>query len=279
MGKVSEKAKNGFLSAIKEIDITDTEQLKRIGKLFLSKYGLACKELAAQWYDYCRGLAIGGDYAAEIGEVSSYGIASGIDSVTAKFAAGEIAESDYIARLGGLMVKQVYREVQSTIMGNLRGEYNRAIAEGNSAFAKKIGFCRVPSFDACAFCVLLASQAFYSISYVNALSAGAKGNEYHDDCRCIIVPFSDAKKIVGYGDTLKGYVDAYENARDLRSGNDMPEDLKQRIELAKAEHDEKYKSDMERYQRGEISKSEVIKPWSSVNANLIVMRYQNPGMR
>ncbi len=277
--KISRKARDDFLTAVNRVDLTAenaSEQLKQIGRVLLNKYGVGAKELAAQWYDYCRQFEIEGGYTAFIGDVSRYPIESDMDALANKFAAGELSDADYIARLGGIVAGQIHREAKNTILGNLEFEYsNGTKVRTSSGYKRKkdvIGFCRVPEPGACAFCVLLASQAFYGYKYFSEQGAGkGKGFEYHNDCKCSIVPFVDAQNIEGYQDELAGYVDSYETANNMRNG-DLPEDLQERIDKAREEHEANYAL----YLDGK--RDSPTEPWRSVNENLIIMRWNNPAL-
>lgn len=269
--KVSRKARDEFLAAVNEVDLTDietaTEQLKQIGQRFLERYGLGARELAAQWYDYCRELEIESGYTAIVGEVGRYNLESDIGALMDKFAAGEVTDNELIARLGGVMVNQIHREARNLIMENLSEEYLKAMEEGNDEFAGKVGFCRVPVADACAFCVLLASRSFYPWQQYKSAKTAGEGKKYHNDCRCVIMPFSKATQIAGYGEKLEGYNDTYRKADNMRREGIKDEELARRIAEAKAEHRAKF-------DRGEVSE-----PWRSINEDLIIMRWNNPGMK
>ena len=271
LAKVSTKARDAYIKAVDEVDFTDTEkaveQLKRIGRLFLDKYGLAARELGAQWYDYCRQLAIDSGYTAGVGDVSRYSIDSDIDALAAKLANGEISEADFIARLGGVMTTQIHNEARNVILGNLAEEHLKAMEDGNDELAGKIGYCRVPVADACAFCVLLASRSFYPWQLYTSAKTAGEGRKYHDDCRCVVMPFFKATQIEGYQKKLDTYNEQYRTADNKRRAGIQDEELAERIAKAKAEHKEKY-------ERGEVTE-----PWRSINEDLIIMRWDNPGMK
>lgn len=255
------------MSAIESIDVTATnapERLKQLGRAVLEKYGLPAKELAAQWYDYCHELEISSGYTAGIGEVSRYSLESDFGALCDRFAAGEVVESDFVAQLGGILVNQVHREARNTIMANLSEEFLQAEAQGDHKLAGKIGYSRVPVADACAFCVLLASRSFYPWQQYNTARTAGEGRKYHDDCRCVIVPFAKAMEIRGYSEKLDEYNTAYRDADNMRRANDLPDELQERIAIARAEHKAKF-------ERGEVTE-----PWRSINEDLIIMRWNNP---
>jgi hypothetical protein len=115
--------------------------------------------------------------------------------------------------------------------------------------------------DTCAFCTMLASRGAVYLSRESALSA-----KFHDDCDCVVLPFSDAGDISGYEGALRGYNAAYYGARSAIENDELPDELRERIAEAKERHNE-------RYEAGEVGE-----PWQQFNETLMVMRWQNPGM-
>lgn len=274
LAHISTQSRDELRKALAKIDFTDTdkaiERVREIMQAIAAKYGLGARELAAQWYDYCRQLELGRGYTAGIGESSRYSLDSDIDALATKMNAGEITQDDFLARMGGVMVGQMNREARNTILSNLSQDYQEAEARGDTKTSSKIGFCRVPVAGGCAFCVLLASRSYYPWQqYVSAKTAG-DAHKYHDDCRCVIVPFTKAMSIPGYADKLEKYNTAYRDADNTRrsgmmpDGEPMPEELKLRIAAAKAEHAAKFR-------RGEVEQS-----WRPINEDLIIMRWNNP---
>lgn len=276
LARVSTKARDEFTMAMSAIDFSDVdtalEQVQEVARRIAERYGPAARELAAQWYDYCRELAIGQGYTAGIGEGSRYSLDSDVGAATAAFARGEITEEELRARLAGVMVSQMQKEARDTILSNLADENNRAAEAGNKELQSKIGFCRVPTAGSCAFCTLLASRPFYPWQLYSSTRSAGDAKKYHDECKCVIMPFHSAMSIPGYADRLDSYNSQYRDADNVRrsgmmpDGSPMPDELKERIEAAKAEH-------KERFLRGEVSE-----PWRSINTDLIIMRELNPGM-
>ena len=118
---------------------------------------------------------------------------------------------------------------------------------------RKVGFCRVPEGDTCAYCVMLASRGF---DYISAKSAARAS---HDGCDCVVVPFHRADTIPGYEDKLQGYRDQYNGARALL--RDPPPELQRRLDEARARHAADYAA-------GRTSTR-----WSDANAVTVAMRY------
>lgn len=276
LAKIATKARDELRAAVAQIDFTDQDAaIERVGEVMRAiadKYGLGARELAAQWYDYCRQLGIGKGFTAGIGESTRYSMESDIVSLADKLIAGEITLDEFTANLGGVMVGQIHRDARNTILANLSDDYQQAEQRGDAETASKMGFCRVPVAGGCAFCVMLASRSYYPWQqYVSAKTAG-DSHKYHDDCRCVIVPFTKAMGIPGYADKLEKYNNAYRDADNARrsgmmpDGEPMPDELKLRIAAAKAEHAEKFR-------RGEVEQS-----WRPINEDLIIMRWNNPAL-
>lgn len=274
LAKVATGARDELRAAAARIDFSDQDkaigEVREIMQAIADKYGLGARELAAQWYDYCRELNIGRGFTAGIGESTRYSLQSDIDALAGKLNAGEIETEDFISRLGGVMVGQIHRDARNTILGNLSRDYQEAEKANDTGRMSKMGFCRVPVAGGCAFCVLLASRSHYPWQQYNTAGTAGEARKYHDDCRCVIVPFTKALSIPGYGEKLEEYNKAYRDADNARksgtmpNGEPMPDELKERIAIAKAEHKAKYKA-------GEVSE-----PWRSINEDLIIMRWNNP---
>ena len=262
--KVSKAARQTFEKAVRNVDFSDwtqaAQQLREIVNQVILTYGPAAGELGAQWYEYCRSLNIAGAYTAKLADINQTSIDYGVNSAIDKMFSGEMTALIATEAIAGIVESQVQNQSRETIHKNLEDEYNQALASGNKKLAKKAGFARVTSDSACAFCVMVASQGFHYTSEKTA------GEQYHPHCSCVAVPFADAGEIKGYSDRLEKYQKIYDDANSLRKSDDMPEELRERISQAKAEHNAKYKA-------GEIRDR-----WSASNETLIVMRWQNDGM-
>lgn len=273
---ISQKAREEFLKAVELVDFSDwtiaAEQLRDIIEAVMKKYGAAAAELGAQWYEYCREMAFDSRYTAIVGETSRYSAKSDTNAAIDKLFEGEITVEKLIDDLAGIVVNQVHRESRDTILENLQAERLDAIRRGDRKAADMMGYSRVPTASACAFCLMLASQGFVYTSEQTATKK-KNGEKYHEDCRCVAVPFHKAGTIPGYGGKLTEYESMYRDADNTRrsgklpNGDDMPDELKERIKEARKEHQKAYEA-------GETSAR-----WDpSLNENLIIMRYLNPGL-
>ena len=277
---VSQEARDAFLKAAEDIDFTDwavaAEQLREVIEQIVDVYGTASGELGAQWYEYCRSMKYDSGYFAIVKRPNRYSVKSDCDNVIDKLFGREITEEEMVMSLAGVVVDQVQKHSRNVIEDNLDIEYWDAIARGDytsntvqrraKPAADEIGYARVPSsLNPCAFCVMLASRGFVYRSEYTATKTKS-GGRYHEHCSCKAVPFFDAGSIVGYGKKLDAYYGMYSDARSMWQSNSMPDELKDRIRTAKAEHEEK------------IRNGQAWDKWSDDNEITIVMRWQNPGM-
>lgn len=266
---VSQEARNAFLAGARQIDFADwtmaAQQLKELVFAVMNAYGPAASELGAQWYEFCRAGNFNRGYTAIVGETSRYSIKSDIDAAVDMLFNGEITEDELIDKLAGVVVNQTHGQARNTIMVNLDEDLRQARIAHDTSFIDDCGYARVTTAGACAFCVLLASRGFVYRSKRTA-SRTKFGDKYHDDCRCVPVPFTDAHEISGYGEQLEEHERKYREADNLRRSGKMPDELKDRIKQAREQHDIAY------------AEGRTTEKWSSLNEDTIVMRWQNEGM-
>lgn len=117
-------------------------------------------------------------------------------------------------------------------------------------------FAIVPSPSACVFCLMRASNGYTYPSTANV--------ESHNHCKCQAVPVFGNSTIQGYHP--EEYADGYDEARKAFEDGDYSQDMRERIDAARAKHEEAYK-------RGETKKK-----WDSTNAILMIWREQR-GMK
>ena len=218
---------------------------------------LSC-ELGAQWYDLCSELAGLDVEPAELPEVDADSVAR-----RARGVADSAGDSPTIAgdAFNSFLQNIVQDSIRTTGYDNLWRDYERGMAGGRWA--------RVPVGDTCAWCMMLASQGAWYLSEETAL--GKEADHYHSDCNCIAVYHADPDSIKNYPQLLEykqKYYDA-ENARVANANGREPydEELQARVNRARAEHRAKYDA------------GETDKKWTKYNETLIVMRYQNAGMK
>lgn len=237
------------------------EELFSIATQLGEKYGLLASELGAQWYDLCTQLAEIEAEPAELSPVST-------EDINARVTAAMNAEPVLIESVFNSYLQNVVNDsIRRTGDANLQRDYERGLAGGK--------WCRVPVGDTCAWCLMLASNGAWYKSEETAL--GTSPDHYHSDCNCIAVYHADAESIKGY-DKLTEYKQMYYAADDARIANkngreQYPEELKQRIDIAKAKHEAREEQRAEDARaRGEYYKKI---PWRNTNEDLIILRYQN----
>ena len=263
--QVSNEAANAFLVASREVDFSDwtraAEQLRQIIESIVEYYGLAAGELGAQWYEYCRGLSIGGDYSAIVESPNTAPARAAANREIDKLFDGKVDSNKLIGLLHDVVTDQVYSQSRDMVIVNILDDD-----------VKNGGYARVPVGDTCAFCIMLASRGFVYTSERSALRT-SEGEKYHKNCNCVAVPFHDAKSIPGYQKMLDKYEKMYRDADNARRSGDIPDELKTHIKETKKEHNEKH----EAYLRGELPNGPR-EPWRSFNEITMIMRWQNEGL-
>ena len=268
--RVSQAARGEFMTIVDGIDLESpeaVEQLRQAVLYVVDRYGLAASELGAQWYEFCSEFEYDGGRTAIVGDVPRYGVVNDVDNAIARLNDGRSDMAKLVSDMAGVVVNQTHKSARDTIMSNLVDDLEQARRRGDWEAESRIGYARVTTSDACAFCVVLASRGFVYASEMTATRRRGDGGKYHRDCRCVAVPYTHAREILGYGDVLDSHMTAYEDANAMRRSGDMPKELKDRIDAARAEH-------MERYERGEVNER-----WRAINETLVIMRYNDPNMK
>lgn len=252
--RVSQQARDDFLAAVKEVDFSDPEaareQLQTIVQGLVDWYGLAAKELGAQWFEYCEELATRANPSQLVGDTGRYSTKSDVDALIDRAASGEIDEQKLVELLQGVVVEQTKRRARSEIESRIAEKMQ---AEGGRG-GVKYGYARVPVGDTCAYCIMLASRGFDYWSEKTARAAD------HPGCNCVIVPFHEAGNIPGYEEKLASYREQYVEAR--QAVRDPSPELQARIDIARHNHEVAY------------ANGETTTRWSQMNEIAIAMRYQ-----
>lgn len=262
--ELSKGARAEFERRAAAIDYTDwsraSDELRALCRDLVRYYGMASSTLGAQWYDYCRRLAIGDGPPAQTIEPNEDVLAHDMENVIHGMYAGETPPDQMAGSMGAVVEKHVHGLTRATVSAALRSDYEANVRRGLHP-SSRYRWTRVAVGDTCAFCTMLASRGAVYLSRESALSA-----KFHDDCDCVVLPFSDAGDISGYEGALRGYNAAYYGARSAIENDELPDELRERIAEAKERHNE-------RYEAGEVGE-----PWQQFNETLMVMRWQNPGM-
>ena len=245
---VAERGRHEFDRLARAIDLSDPDALQKLQKVadaVMRTYGAASAELAAQWFALCA--PDDAAPAALVFDASKRKLHEGIAYKWSQFASDEIG-----AR--GLMDGCTAKAKESIVSAAAETLFE-AIASDVRTRGERVQYVRVASGDSCAFCALLAAEdRTFSTEDAAAFDA-------HDGCMCVAMPYHTAEDVDGYDRSR--YSDMYERAKGTIDDGDYPDELRERIEAAKAEHDE-------RYRRGEVGAR-----WNRTNETLVVMRYQN----
>ena len=243
------------------------EEVVEIAASIAGKYAMFGEELGAQWYDLCTELAGIKADPAIIAPVNEKRMSAWADSAIV----GEISRD--IAR--NYLQDVINDSIRSTGDANLWRDYERGIRKVEGKWA------RVPVGKTCAWCMMLASQGAWYLTEDKALyKKGVHGDKYHDNCDCIAVYHADPESIQGYS-KLYEYKQKYYKADNARLANERgikeyPDELRERIDIAERNHIERERQrKIEALDRGEEYDE---KPWTVYNEDMIVMRWQNPGM-
>ncbi|MDO4842478.1 MAG: hypothetical protein Q3982_07380, partial [Phoenicibacter congonensis] len=123
----------------------------------------------------------------------------------------------FIAHFDSSMAESKVRYLARDIVNGDIETFNGKVQDLTKFYVKREAFCnlaknyqnhglrfsRVPSWrETCAFCFILASRGF---DYGSEFAAGGKGNKYHPNCDCIIVPGFNSLGGVHPDKQIEGY--------------------------------------------------------------------------
>lgn len=228
------------------------------------QFSILGSELGAQWYDLCTELAGIEAEPAELSPMDRDAIAASANAAATRSDAG-VLEDVFKSYLQNV----INESIRKTGDANLWRDYERGLAGGR--------WCRVPVGETCAWCLMLASQGAWYVSKKSAVGGlGETSDHYHRDCNCIAVYHADAESIKGYKE-LERYKNIYYDAENMNDADALgrepyPEELAQRVQRAKALHNER-EDERERaaQERGEEYER---KPWTRYNEDMVIIRYK-----
>jgi len=250
VNQLEQSALNEFAEYI--YDGISREEVIQIAIEIAQKYSYYGAELGAQWYDLCSELA-GFDLEPAELDLTSFDT---LESRASTFAADAESPTLLKSAFDVFLQNEINNSIRKTGSSNLWRDYQRGLVPGK--------WSRVPVGNACAWCIMLASNGAW---YKSKESAGALDpDHYHSDCRCKAVYHASPEDIKGY-DNFSEYKHKYYEAENTRLANSRgiepyPDELAARIQKAKEEHKAKFEA-------GEIDK-----PWTVYNEDLILMRYK-----
>ena len=195
LSQLNETAGRLMQEYIQKHGFGNTEAIVDYAYGLITKYGEGSASLAAEMYDVTARLSGKVLPAAEVAETASYNEVS-------KAIQGTLKQSTNPNSCGGTVSRLVKQAGADTTLKN----------------AKRDGaqFAWVPSGDACAFCIMLASNGFQYVS--KSTLNGGHADHIHANCNCTYtVRFDNESGVKGY-DPDK-YLEIYKNA-DGRSSDD-----------------------------------------------------------
>lgn len=123
--------------------------------------------------------------AAAMAAAEYFEAATGYTARTAALTSHETVQGSIRYLAGGFWTparEQALQQISASLVRHSLQAGRSTVAE--SAVRNQITYARAPSPDACDFCIMLSSRG---ATYGSARSAG-EGNQWHDDCRCVIEP-------------------------------------------------------------------------------------------
>ena len=246
--------------------MTDFDEIMAEAVRIAEKFSILGSELGAQWYDLCAELAGVQVEAAELHAMDQEALESAARSTAAASHEPTVRDT-----FNYYLQNVINESIRATGDANLWRDYERGVKGGRWA--------RVPVGDTCAWCLMLASQGAWYVSEKSAL--GKEAGHYHRGCDCKAVYYADPESIKGY-ENLGKYKSMYYAAEDARIANargreKYPEELAKRVKDGKALHEKREEEKKQKaLERGEEYKEN---PWTKYNETLIVMRYQNKGLK
>lgn len=188
-------------------NITDPSELRdallELVPSLVREYGDIAGTAAAEWYEELYAANVGGNYNAALADPVPGAAVEG----SVRWSAGELwgdNPSGMLDLLNGAIQRHISYMARETVRRNVGQDRSRP------------RFARVPALgEVCPFCDLLASRGF---AYHTEATAG-EGNEYHDNCRCQIVPEWDAQNAHIEGYDPDGMYDRYQEALAVWEAN------------------------------------------------------------
>jgi hypothetical protein len=154
--RIMPSARNMSPSAIRDMFL-------ELGPQLADRYGQAAALAAAEYFEATTG------YTARTAALTSHEAVQG----SVRYLAGGFWTP---AR------ERAFQQIAASLARHSLQAGRSTVAE--SAARNQITYARAPAPDACDFCVMLSSRG---ATYGSARSAG-EGNQWHDDCRCVIEP-------------------------------------------------------------------------------------------
>lgn len=173
-------------------------------------------QVGASFYEASRAASIGG--RAFLASPAPVELAPAAVDGLARYAVSPLDRADGMRAVTAILAGAAQRN----IFNSARDSIGHNVALDETAY----GYARKPEPDACAFCALLSTRVYDSMSRAVSVSGNqrrntqAVGKEYHDFCRCTAVPVFGSgqdpyEDIIGVNPDAEKFVDAYATAYEM----------------------------------------------------------------
>lgn len=211
---LTEAMKNQLAQMLDGIDTSQRETIRSIVYYVLKPYTDIAASLAARFYNGIRQASgVPNDYEATAqGSFDRGFLDQRTDEVLDEVEQGRntVPRDELLGNMAGAFVKDAS---DNSIRINARKD------------PAKPRYAIVPNGKACAFCVMRASLGYH---YPDKTAIRS-----HHACTCVATPVFRGAKVEGYDP--QGYLDQYEQAAKALKSGDLPDEIKERLEVQKAE--------------------------------------------
>ena len=235
--ELDELGRQYLADALEQTDLNNRSRVAAIMRVHCNASAEAAGELAAQFYRGMSMMQTGEDFDG----MSLPGFTNDeLDDATYAIYAASGDEEEILRRLLNEHSYVVNRSAKHSVWAN--GQID----------PRDVRYARVPMGEkTCAWCISLAGLGFHFMTEESA-------SHTHEHCDCRIVPCIGEGSVSVEEYEPEDYADVWRDAaRRLREG-DVPQELRDRIDRAKAQH-----------------ASRTSEPWKPFNEQLIAMRYFN----
>ena len=251
LNEISDQAKLALIAALERIDYT--QPIEDIREAAIKIMSAACAastsvtaQMAAQFYTELRTIMGGSGFNAVANSMRNPDATDGAVQAFIQTLVDGGEPDEFIQRCAGRLDYENRKAAKKAIEYNAKKDPVRPL------------WAIVPTGDeTCEYCIILASYGFvHSKSLVG---------HTHENCDCRLTPSWDRRTTIdGYQDKLAEYKQFYQDIQDVRE--DMPYELMERIELAKAKHEADLKSGTVNARWGTMNELAIIGRWLKANA-------------
>ena len=251
LNEISDQSKLALIAALERIDYT--QPIEDIREAVIKIMSAACAastsvtaQMAAQFYNGLRTIMGGSGFNAVANSMRNPDATDGAVQAFIQTLVDGGEPDDFIAKCVGRLDYENRKAAKECIAHNARNDTIKPL------------WALVPTGDeTCEYCTILASFGFVHSKSVVAHT--------HENCNCRLVPSWNIKTTIdGYQDKLAEYKQFYQDILDVHEN--MPYELMERIELAKAKHEADLKSGAVNARWGTMNELAIIGRWLKSNA-------------